>query len=109
MRGRGMLGVSGIFTLMSGQHARGKSWGRGRDLSAWSARRGRGCTGCGEGDRADRRGSLAEGEREQRARKRGLADADRRGPPGRGRAQACAGLAGPNGSKGQVREGVGLL
>jgi hypothetical protein len=44
----------------------------------------------GEWGGADRRNPVAEGERGQRARERGLAGVDRRGPPGRGRAWARA-------------------
>jgi hypothetical protein len=59
--------------------------GQGRGLSAWSACRGRGRDGCGEGDEFDGRGSRAEGESGQQSRERWLPGADSRDPPGRGR------------------------
>jgi hypothetical protein len=90
--------------------------GRGRGLSARSARRGRRRSGCGEGDGADGRGPrVSEGAHEraggsalvrwphQTERKGGREGtqargfgADRRDPPGREKTR----LAGPNGPKG---------
>jgi hypothetical protein len=105
----GCVGGSGVFTLTSERHARGKSWGVGGSLSARSVCRGRGCGGCGEGDRADgwgprvsegdartdglaptRRTPRAEREGRERARAGDRISADRAGPPGRERAQARA-------------------